>query len=105
MPLQERWLPLFPLNLVLFPDMTIPLNIFEERYKLMINSCLENDSKFGVVLIKAGQEVGSPAITDSTGTVAYIARAQGKPLRWSGETRAASLHTGIPTNRGNPRAM
>ena len=72
MPLQERWLPLFPLNLVLFPDMTIPLNIFEERYKLMINSCLENDSKFGVVLIKAGQEVGSPAITYSTGTVAYI---------------------------------
>ena len=55
MSFEERWLPLFPLNMVLFPGMSIPLNIFEERYKLMINSCLENDSKFGVILIKAGQ--------------------------------------------------
>lgn len=72
MPFEERWLPLFPLNMVLFPGMSIPLNIFEERYKLMIHSCLENDSKFGVILIKAGQEVGGPAITYSTGTVACI---------------------------------
>ena len=45
-------LPLFPLNLVLFPGMDLPLHIFEERYKDMIGECLNQDSPFGVVLIK-----------------------------------------------------
>ncbi|MBI2951278.1 LON peptidase substrate-binding domain-containing protein, partial [bacterium] len=42
-------IPLFPLNVVLFPGMTLPLHIFEERYKLMINECHEEESEFGVV--------------------------------------------------------
>ena len=33
-------LPLFPLALVLFPGMPLPLDIFEERYKRMINLCI-----------------------------------------------------------------
>ena len=72
MPPEERWLPLFPLNTVLFPGASLPLQIFEERYKLMIQHCLDSDSKFGVVLIKAGSEVGDPAIPYSTGTVVHI---------------------------------
>ena len=72
MPLEERWLPLFPLNTVLFPGASLPLQIFEERYKLMIQHCLDSDSKFGVVLIEAGSEVGDPAIPYSTGTMAHI---------------------------------
>ena len=46
---ESREIPLFPLNVVLFPGMTLPLHIFEERYKLMINECLEEESEFGVV--------------------------------------------------------
>ncbi len=42
-------LPLFPLGVVLFPSMPLPLHIFEERYKAMIGECLEKDSAFGVV--------------------------------------------------------
>ena len=72
MPSEERWLPLFPLNTVLFPNASLPLQIFEERYKLMMQHCLDSDSSFGVVLIKAGSEVGEPAIPHSTGTVAHI---------------------------------
>ncbi len=53
-------LPLFPLNTVLFPGMKLPLHIFEERYKLMIDKCLEGDRTFGVSLIKLGSEVGDP---------------------------------------------
>jgi Lon protease-like protein len=41
--------PLFPLGLVLLPGMVIPLHIFEERYKLMINRCIENKENFGIV--------------------------------------------------------
>lgn len=72
MPPEERWLPLFPLNTVLFPEALLPLQVFEERYKQMMQDCLEADSKFGVVLIKSGPEVGGPAIPHSTGTLAHI---------------------------------
>ncbi|MFB3052831.1 MAG: LON peptidase substrate-binding domain-containing protein, partial [Dehalococcoidia bacterium] len=50
-------LPLFPLNSVLFPGATLPLHIFEERYKKMVNLCLESNSPFGVLLIRSGSEV------------------------------------------------
>jgi len=45
-------IPLFPLEVVLFPGTPLPLHIFEPRYKLMIQRCLENDSEFGVVLAR-----------------------------------------------------
>ena len=41
--------PLFPLGIVLLPEEVVPLHIFEERYKLMIGQCLEEDSEFGIV--------------------------------------------------------
>lgn len=44
-------LPLFPLpDVVLFPGRPLPLHIFEDRYRLMINTVLETDKKFGVLL-------------------------------------------------------
>ena len=42
-------MPLFPLGLVLLPQMPLPLHIFEERYKLMIGECLEMNRGFGIV--------------------------------------------------------
>ncbi len=68
-------LPLFPLNTVLFPGMVLPLHIFEERYKLMINRCLEQERPFGVVLIQDGEEVGGGAVPYEVGTTALIAKA------------------------------
>jgi Lon protease-like protein len=53
-------MPLFPLNAVLLPYQTLPLHIFEERYRQMIRECLEDDRPFGVVLIRDGEEVGDP---------------------------------------------
>jgi len=50
-------LPIFPLNMVLFPGAPIQLHIFEERYRLMIGRCLEQSSPFGVALIRSGSEV------------------------------------------------
>jgi Lon protease-like protein len=41
--------PLFPLDVVLFPGTPLPLHIFEERYKEMIGECLDDQSPFGVV--------------------------------------------------------
>jgi Lon protease-like protein len=47
-------IPLFPLDVVLFPGAPLPLHIFEERYKEMIGLCLKQQSSFGVV--RARQE-------------------------------------------------
>lgn len=42
-------IPIFPLNLVVFPGSRYPLHIFEERYKILIEKCLREKSGFGVV--------------------------------------------------------
>ncbi|MEE9198255.1 MAG: LON peptidase substrate-binding domain-containing protein [Dehalococcoidia bacterium] len=63
---------MFPLNLVLFPGMVLPIHVFEERYKLMMKHVLEGDRRFGVVLIKLGEEAGEPAVPYDVGTVARI---------------------------------
>ena len=44
----ERY-PLFPLGLVLLPGEVVPLHIFEERYKTMVDECLEAERGFGIV--------------------------------------------------------
>lgn len=64
--------PLFPLRTVLFPGGPLPLRIFEQRYLDMISTCLKNDSRFGVLLIRDGSESGD-ATTHSVGTLARIA--------------------------------
>ena len=42
-------IPLFPLNVVLMPGAPLPLHIFEDRYKQMVDECLEQESEFGMV--------------------------------------------------------
>jgi uncharacterized protein len=64
-------IPLFPLNIVLYPDGPLPLRIFETRYVDMVRRCLREDRGFGVVLIREGGEVG-PAETVDVGTLARI---------------------------------
>ena len=64
--------PLFPLNTVLFPGTQLPLHIFEQRYRQMINWCIAERSSFGVVLIKEGAEVGGPVVSFEVGTTARI---------------------------------
>jgi Lon protease-like protein len=46
--LQQEF-PLFPLGIVALPGELIPLHIFEERYKTMMNECLAAESEFGIV--------------------------------------------------------
>ena len=69
-------LSLFPLNVVLFPGMALPLHIFEERYKTMIGECIDQEQPFGIVLIKEGQEVGDPANPFPIGTTARVGRVE-----------------------------
>ncbi|MCH8815466.1 MAG: LON peptidase substrate-binding domain-containing protein [Chloroflexi bacterium] len=69
-------IPIFPLNTVLFPGATLPLHIFEERYKQMIAQCLEDQHSFGVVLIRSGGEVGATAEPFDIGAIANISNVE-----------------------------
>lgn len=55
--------PLFPLGLVLLPGEVVPLHIFEDRYKALVDTCLEDDSEFGIVWLGDDglQDVGCAA--------------------------------------------
>jgi len=59
----EDRFPLFPLGLVILPTEVVPLHIFEDRYKLMIGNCIEDESEFGIVWLADGglREVGCTA--------------------------------------------
>ena len=69
-------LPLFPLHTVLCPGVAMPLHIFEDRYKAMVEECLAGQSPFGVVLIREGREVGHGDLAVAEiGTLAEIREA------------------------------
>jgi Lon protease-like protein len=53
-------IPLFPLNTVLFPGMPLSLNIFENRYKAMLQRVMQTNQTFGVNLIRSGSEALGP---------------------------------------------
>jgi len=64
---------MFPLGSVLFPHLPLHLQVFEERYLVMLSRMLEAESaEFGVVLIERGQEVGGGEQRFGRGTVAQI---------------------------------
>ena len=59
-------LPIFPLGLVAFPGMAVPLHVFEERYRDLVRDLLElpeQERRFGVVAIREGREVGADGVT------------------------------------------
>ena len=70
--LQTSEIPLIPLGTVLFPGIDLPLHIFEERYRQLIQDRRDVDPVFGVVLITSGSEVGDRPETVDVGTAATI---------------------------------
>jgi Lon protease-like protein len=70
-------LPIFPLpNVLLFPNMVLPLHIFEERYKRMVNDCLQGDRLLGLFLLRRGwEEEGARPTPYEVGGMGRITRA------------------------------
>lgn len=72
-------LPLFPLHTVLFPGGVLPLHIFEERYRRLVQKGVD----FGVVMIRDGREVqvegGAEPFLHEVGTVAHPERVESLP--------------------------
>lgn len=66
----EKLLPLFPLELVLFPNAELPLRIFEPRYREMVGRAVAENSEFGIVL----QHEGKLGATGCTAMVEKVTR-------------------------------
>ena len=71
--LGEMEIPLFPLpSLVLFPHIVVPLHVFEERYKLMINGCIDRGEVFGLLLLRSGADEEREETIHRVGVTARI---------------------------------
>jgi Lon protease-like protein len=66
-------IPLFPLpNVVLFPNVLLPLHIFEDRYKQMINGCIDAAEPFGLLLLREGAQEETEQTIHRVGTTARV---------------------------------
>lgn len=72
-----RRLPIFPLpRTVLMPGTTLPLHVFEPRYRALVTHCLAGDRVMGVATLRPGYEVdydGSPAVYPEIGIGQIVA--------------------------------
>lgn len=73
----ERLLPLFPLPLVLFPGVPLPLHIFEPRYREMLADCLAGDRRFGIVFTPEEDTAGPHR--GAVGCIAVIQNSEALP--------------------------
>ena len=71
---QTKIIPIFPLDLVLFPRQELPLRIFEPRYKQLVDDCMLGDGQFGVCLIDEGSSVNGWNSPKMVGTIAKITK-------------------------------
>ncbi len=70
---EPQVVPFFPLNIVLFPGMELPLHIFESRYQLLVERTLERDGRLALGLLRdASDAEGPPPEAFSTVTLAQI---------------------------------
>ena len=69
---KTKIIPIFPLDLVLFPNQELPLRIFEPRYKQMIDDCMLGKKEFGVCLTDPEKTVLGWQASYDIGTIAKI---------------------------------
>ncbi|MDA0756958.1 MAG: LON peptidase substrate-binding domain-containing protein [Crenarchaeota archaeon] len=69
---ETKIIPIFPLDLVLFPNQDLPLRIFEPRYKQMIDDCMLGEKEFGVCLGHDSATISNWQAPYNIGTLAKI---------------------------------
>jgi uncharacterized protein len=83
---------MFPLSAVLFPHASMPLHVFEPRYRELLRHCLAADARFGIVLIERGSEVGGGDERSALGTRGVVTQAAELPDgRWVLEVEGENL--------------
>ena len=73
---RTKIIPIFPLDLVLFPRQELPLRIFEPRYKQLVDDCMLGNGQFGVCLIDEKNTVNGWNSPKLVGTIAKITKCE-----------------------------
>ena len=73
---QTKIIPIFPLDLVLFPRQELPLRIFEPRYKQLVDDCMLGDGLFGVCLVDSSKLISGWNGPKNIGTIAKITKCE-----------------------------
>ena len=68
----SQTIPIFPIDIVLFPNQKVPLKIFEPRYRQMLDDCMSASRTFGINVIDGQKTDGGWASPVKTGTLVYI---------------------------------
>jgi len=74
--LTTKTIPIFPLDLVLFPRQELPLRIFEPRYKQLVDDCMLSDGQFGVCLVDPNNQILGWNGPKPVGTIAKITKCE-----------------------------
>ncbi len=67
-------LPLFPLQIVVFPGETVPLHIFEPRYRQLVKDTLDSGDPFGIVLTRRTRQSATPDDREPTHEIGCTVR-------------------------------
>lgn len=81
----SRYLPVFPLGSPVLPTQILPLHVFEDRYRVLMETItgVGSTAEMGVVMIERGSEVGGGDVRVATGTVAHLIESERLPDgRW-----------------------
>ena len=81
----SRYLPVFPLGNPVLPTQLLPLHVFEDRYRVLMETLtgIGSTAEMGVVLIERGSEVGGGDVRVAVGTVAHLIESERLPDgRW-----------------------
>ena len=73
---KTKIVPIFPLDLVLFPRQELPLRIFEPRYKQLVDDCMLGDGQFGVCLVDQNNLIRGWNGPKSIGTIVKITKCE-----------------------------
>lgn len=73
---QTKIIPIFPLDLVLFPRQELPLRIFEPRYKQLVDDCMLGDGQFGVCLVDSSNLISGWNGPKPIGTIVKITKCE-----------------------------
>ena len=72
----SKKIPIFPLDVVLFPNQRIPLRIFEPRYRQMLDTCMSSDRIFGICKVKDDLQKSGWDAPAKVGTIASIMKCE-----------------------------
>ena len=76
-------IPIFPIDVVLYPNQNVPLKIFEPRYRQMLDDCMSSNRVFGINILDGQKTESGWACPVKTGTLVYIVKCEDLDLTGS----------------------